>query len=361
MKYTFAIILMTAMTSLAGAQTMRWIPMDAGMAKGPCLFNTNPKQNQLCYALEYIPAASGTLTSYTTGFLVSCTSMGSPVTINQSCLMAGQVHLLNGCSETAAVLMNSSGNSGSAINSKIEERVPIILHQVCFTVLDGESVTIREDPITDLSTSISLVGGDFKTEYPEFKDFTIRKNRPDVSRPTWLDFKGIPAGDLVSQLDWSTSDEIDKSHFIIERSLDGVQFIPIGRVESTERPGPVNSYQFFDKAAVLGHNYYRLQKVDQEEKIVYSPVRTVTFSENNLIVTVTPNPANEYIQVDIRSPVTASTITLIDATGRVVMNEKNENKLLKVRLDVKKLDPGLYTILVETDQDKFSDKVVIVH
>jgi hypothetical protein len=243
----------------------------------------------------------------------------------------------------------------------VEEGVPVILHRVCFSIPYGESITIKEDPVTDLTTSINLTNGLFKTEYPDYTEFKIRRDRPDVSRPLWLDFKAIPAGDFVAQLDWSTSKEVNNSHFVIERSIDGNIFIPLGNISATEKPLHVNSYQFFDKQAVEGDNYYRIIQYDNEGNAKPSPVRIVKFSGKAFAVHFTPNPANDYLLVDIQSPVAGSTIKLIDAAGRIVMDEKNENKLLKIRLDVKKLNPGIYTLLVETDQDKFSDKVVITH
>jgi hypothetical protein len=361
MKNILIIILLTSLVTVLQSQSMKWIPMEAGMAKGPCVVEVGKKQKDLCYALQYIPNESGVLTSYTTGFFVSCTSMGSAVSKNQSCTMINNVNLRNGCNGTGLVLMNSSGNSGTVLSSKVEAGVPIILHQVYFSIPYGESITIKEDPITDLTASIDLVTGGSKTEYPTFEEITIRRDRPDVSRPMWLDFKGISAGDLVAQLDWSTSDEVNNSHFVIERSADGKEFTTIGRVEGATSPGHINSYQFFDKSALLGENYYRLQQVDLKGKVIYSPVRKVTFSENVFSVQMTPNPADKFLLVDIQNPVAESTIKLIDPTGRVVIDEKNDNKRLKTRLNIEKLIPGVYTLMVETSQNSFSEKVVIAH
>ncbi len=359
MKNKITIIIISLAIITGRAQTMKWIPMEAGMASGPCAVDNSHKQQQLCYALQYTPAASGTLTSYTTGFYVSCTSMGSPISKNQSCTMINNVHITNGCDASKIVLMNSSGNSGT--NTKVESGVPVILHEVCFDIPYGESITIKEDPITDLTTSIDQLNETPKTEFPSYEEITIRRDRYDESKPMLLDFKGIPAGDYVAQLDWSTSLEKNNSYFNIERSFDGNEFEQIGQLNATEKPGPVNSYQFFDKAARPGKNYYRLQQVDIDGKDQYSPVRTVDFAAEVLTVHLSPNPADDYLEVAIQSPTSKSHIKLIDATGRVVVEEKNDNKLLTVKLDVKKINPGTYTLVVETDMDKYAEKVIIAH
>src|SRR5688572_12717735 len=149
MKYFF-LLLLAVCTHLISAQTMSLIPLAKGSIYGSCV-NTDPKkQGQLCYGLQYTPDTTGTLTSYTTGFFVSCTSIGAPITVNKSCTMSNQVSMQNACSESNLVLINSSGHSGSSANNKVEKDVPVILHQICFSISLGESVTFREDEVTDL-------------------------------------------------------------------------------------------------------------------------------------------------------------------------------------------------------------------
>ena len=360
MKQLF-IILLCATTLTLQAQTMKLVPVHPGMATGTCHFETSKKQQYMCYALEYTPNASGVLTSYTTGFFISCTSMGSPVVKNLSCSMKDNVSVINGCESNSLILLSASGNSGNPTGNWIAAGVPVILHQICFSIPMGESITIREDPVTDLTTSIDLVDENLLTEYPSFEETVIKKQRPDISRPSFLDFKGVPAGSNIAQLDWTTPVEVGTSHFVIERSTDGKDFVEIGRVENKESTGKINNYQFLDRNALIGKNYYRLQQVDFEGKTKMSPVRHVSFSERPFIVKVSPNPANEFIIVEIQSPVSESIIKLYDQTGKVVIDEKVEGKLLKTKLDVAKLTSGHYTLSVETSNDKYSENVIILH
>lgn len=342
------------------SQTMRWIPTPDGSAK--CPNQAGGKEQTLSYALEYTPGVSGVLTSYTTGFLVSCTSAGSAIVKNQSRVMTNKSREISGCNTMGAVLMNSSGNSGDAVHNRIEKGVPVILHQVCLSIPAGESVTVQEDVVTDLTTSIDLGNGVFTTEFPTFETATIGKPRYDQGKPMLLlDFKGIPAGDFISQLDWSTSRVVNTTHFVIERSTDGITFAPIGTIEAGEKSDRIRSYQFFDKEAVAGDNYYRLMQAGTGDKNEYSPVRIVNFTPLTFSVTFTPNPANDYLQLNIQSPTGIKNIRLVDASGQIVMDEKDNNKNFNVRLDVKNLTPGIYTLVIENEKDSFTDKVVITH
>lgn len=362
MKTTNYIIFacMMLLATYSQAQTMRWIPAPQGMGTCPSLADS--KEKTLSYVLEYTPNVSGVLTSYTTGFLVSCTSAGTAVAKNQSRVMTSKSREISGCNTMGSVLMNSSGNSGNAIHNTIEAGVPVILHLVCLSIPEGEAVTIQEEVVTDLTTSIDIGNGQFVTEFPTFEGITVGKPKYDQDRPMHLlDFKGIAVGDLISQLDWSTSLVVNNTHFVIERSFDGTVFAPIGTMDISEKSGPISSYQFFDKEALAGNNYYRLIQVNPEGNNEYSPVRIVSFVPKTFSVSFTPNPADEFLQVDIQSPSGIKNIRLVDASGRIVMDEKDNNKNFNVRLDVKKLTAGIYTLVVETENDKFSEKVVIAH
>ena len=360
MKF-FAIALFSLMTWMIHAQTMQWVPVRTGMNIGACKIETSKKQNLICYMLEYTPGVSGALTSYTTGFFISCTSLGSPVAKNISCTMTSNVNQINGCAENGLVLINSSGNSGTSINNLVQAGVPVNLHQVCFSIPYGDSVTIREDPVTDLTTSIDLITEDIVTEYPTFTETVIHLRRPDVSKPVLQDFKATKAGDFTAQLDWTTHRGAENEFFEIQRSSEGIEFITIGRVETIATTGPINSYQFFDKEAMRGTNYYRLRHLDPDGKFNNSPVRVLSFSDIPFSVNISPNPADQFVIVDIQSPDTVATIKLLDITGKVVMEEVGGSNFLKARLDTGKLNPGIYSVTVESRSHKFSGNVVITH
>ncbi|MGB4848744.1 MAG: T9SS type A sorting domain-containing protein [Saprospiraceae bacterium] len=344
------------------SQSMRWVPVPSDSGITPCPHPRNVKAQALSYVLEYTPGVSGVLTSYTTGFLVSCTTEGTAVVKNQSLIMTSKSREISGCNTLGAVLMNSSGNSGDVVHNTITAGVPVILHQICLLVPGGEAVTIKEEVVTDLTTSIDIGNGNSITEFPAYEPISIGHVRYDETKPmSILDFKGIALDGFVSQLDWSTSLVINNSQFVIERSTDGNIFAPIGTMEVGEKSDHITSYQFLDKNAVVGDNYYRLMQVNSENKNEYSPVRKVSFSPKTFSVTYTPNPADDFLQVAIQSPTGIKNIRLVDASGHIVMDEKDNNKNFNVRLDVKNLTAGIYTLVVETETDSYSDKVVIAH
>ena len=73
-------------------------------------------------------------------------------------------------------------------------------------------------------------------------------------------------------LKWTTSDEVNLSHFVIQKSQDGVQFTDMGRVNAAGS----GQYSFTDQQPVGAISYYRLKAVDIDGKEKYSSVVSIT-------------------------------------------------------------------------------------
>lgn len=262
------------------AQTMKWVPIPTGSSLGKCTCAATSRNELQCYALEYIPHVTGVMTSYTTAFLVSCTSKGSPVAKNESCTISSKVNLIDGCSESGKVMMISAGNTGSKMNSAIVADQPIYLHQVCFEIPKGETITIELAPNTSLTCAIDLSFGKAMTEVPKFISQAISHLKYDTANPTeWLDVKAALAGDYKVQLDWSVSTENGIDYFEIEHSVDGVNFRNIGKMKANPVLRGISVYQFTHNDALSGRNYYRIQLVHVQGEDEYSPVRMITIEK----------------------------------------------------------------------------------
>lgn len=162
-------ILIEVITSGMAASEMKWVLLPVG-SNGSCVSNTDVCANTFCYGLEYTPDHTGDLTSYTTAFFIDCVNNGSPVLSNTSCVMNNNSSETNGCAQYDLILINSSGNNGSFA---VTVGVPVIIHQVCFSIPPGMTVNVVEDEVTDLTTSIDLPGGGFATEYPMYVAYAV--------------------------------------------------------------------------------------------------------------------------------------------------------------------------------------------
>ena len=348
-------------TATLQAQIMRWIPSPSTGQYGKCSDQSTKSGLTQCYVLEYTPAVSGVLTSYTTGFMVSCTSLGTAIAKNQCCSMTEKNNEINACSTVGKVLLNSSGNSGTITHNQIEAGVPVILHQVCLTIPTGEAVSIEEEPVTDLTTSVDVGNGSYVTEFPSFETVTFRRFRyDDAVHTAFLDFQARKAGERRSQLDWSTPGGPEAFTFIIEHSTDGEHFQPIGEHKGVADDIRISSYQFFDDHAVTGSNYYRLRQLDASGSEAVSPVRELFFAEKPMEVSASPNPARERLYVHVIHANEPGQAMLIDVSGKERMTYDFDASSSNLILDLQLLEQGIYTLQVKSGKETHTEKIVVM-
>lgn len=81
-------------------------------------------------------------------------------------------------------------------------------------------------------------------------------------------------------------------------------------------------------------------------------------SANN--VEVYPNPASDYIMVQAYTPgETLQTIRIVDISGRVVLNEQYASSSNKRSINTSTYEPGMYTMLIETDSGPVVKRIII--
>lgn len=162
----------------------------------------------------------------------------------------------------------------------------------------------------------------------------------------WLEFEAYPIGPETVQLDWITASELNNARFEIERSVDQLSFEQIGTVEGAGNSQTANVYDFIDtevRAAVL---YYRLRQVDFDGQFSYSEVREVQMGQGlPLGMTLFPNPAAKSIAIQINAEKDyAFDMTILDARGRIVLNQKSTFGIQDIKVSVDSFAEGVYTL-----------------
>lgn len=121
-----------------------------------------------------------------------------------------------------------------------------------------------------------------------------------------------------SHLNWRTATEINASHYLIERSGDGINFLSIGTVNATGNSVAETAYQFVDASPLATFNYYRLKMVDEDGKSSYSAIIKL-YSNASTKVIASPNPFDQVINIQATLEVSGDAyIRLFDQHGRIV-------------------------------------------
>lgn len=201
-------------------------------------------------------------------------------------------------------------------------------------VVSGQSLarTPDRDP-AGIFALHSTVADDGSMSSPCFEN-----QMPGIALPLeLLSFTAYAAGKNVS-LSWSTTNEIDNDHFVVERRMSNEEWEAIGRVAAGS--AAANTYDFTDENPVNGDNYYRLRQLDVDgSAALYGPVmaafRTTEFR-------VYPNPATNEIRFGGAWEAT-DRISLISASGGVL-------RVLTPGVDragVEDLPRGIYLLRIE--------------
>ncbi|HEX6915672.1 MAG TPA: T9SS type A sorting domain-containing protein, partial [Chitinophagaceae bacterium] len=105
---------------------------------------------------------------------------------------------------------------------------------------------------------------------------------------TLVKFKGY-AKPLGNRLEWETADEVSMQFYVVQRSLDGNNFVDIGQV--TAKSGAVNTYEFYDKdPKPVG--FYRLKMVNNDGSFTLSAIVKISAVYAGGGLQIYPNPAS---------------------------------------------------------------------
>lgn len=137
-----------------------------------------------------------------------------------------------------------------------------------------------------------------------------------------LRFTATPGSDNVA-LEWQTSGEFNCSRFILEKSLDNINFSPIATLPGGGTLLVARNYQYADRNVVYGREmYYRLKIVDGAENFEYSDTVSATLlNGNGRFVRVYPTVSanNQPLTAEVSSGEAQQiTIRVFDNTGRLL-------------------------------------------
>jgi len=156
---------------------------------------------------------------------------------------------------------------------------------------------------------------------------------------------------------WQTAQQVNVSHFILQRSTDGARFDDAGKLGVNPVYGASYSYTDDLPSAIrqLPILYYRLQMVDKDGQFTYSQVATIEHKQTSL-ATVFPNPAQRFISVNGKN---LQTVRVFDHSGKQVYSKMLSGGL-QHNLSISHLARGTYTLVITTTTGDTQTKTLIL-
>jgi hypothetical protein len=195
-----------------------------------------------------------------------------------------------------------------------------------------------------------------------FSDFTAESNAP---LPVELiRFSGYSDKD-ENILEWVTATELNNSHFEVQRSVDGIEFEMIGRVEGAGTTNLQREYLFVDGDPYFGRNYYQLKQVDFDNKASFS--KTIVVDANStpqLTVTVSPNPAiGDRVIANIKGAMSGklASISVTDLNGKTVATASFTPSQVQTKIEFESsyMASGFYVVTVSQGIQVAKAKLIV--
>ncbi len=169
---------------------------------------------------------------------------------------------------------------------------------------------------------------------------------------TWLYFTAKEQDDNII-LKWGTADELNSSHFIIERSI-GSGFAAIGTMQAAGNGS--NDYTYIDNTRLTGTVSYRIKQVDIDNLYTYSNQVVVKTIDQQAVLKLYPNPATESVRISLPQGMLQAAIKIYSIDGKLAKTKTVVNGELILLNDLPK---GIYHVVINNTEKRLVEKLVI--
>lgn len=162
------------------------------------------------------------------------------------------------------------------------------------------------------------------------------------------------------QLEWIAGQISTTDNFVIERSMNGVDFESIAVVENFQKND--RFFNFIDKDPNFGSNYYRIQQTFEGNESRLSPTKKVDFYLNEKAIGVFPNPVQDRLMIQTKAlNGRKASIQIYNAFGQQIeaIPSKVFNQEFET-IDVATYQNGLYYLNIQADKMPLISKKFLV-
>lgn len=182
--------------------------------------------------------------------------------------------------------------------------------------------------------------------------------------PVTIDFEEVmlnKMGENSIKIDWMAYNETPDGVFLVERSVDGVNFEIIGEpVSGNEFSTNGNGYYLMDDAPKNGLNYYQIRHYDNEGNVCVSAINSLFFeTENTPEMSIYPNPVANEVHFDFLQPTENQiTIQLTNALGNTLITKVVEKGFRFSAIDLSELPAGTYFTQISNKNTHFTKTII---
>jgi hypothetical protein len=332
------------------------------MSAGVC---GTPNNQDYCVAPAVLTQGSGTFAANTSG------TYTSDIPANLGSIFCGSIENNSWYEFTATAtthVFNFTSVGGTGCNYGIQAQVYNVTEDVNGCCTNFTSVSNCFNPGTTSTGTVTATGLTIGNTYRlmvdgnagSVCDFTVSNWTATgiiVLGVTYSDLSltGTSAGNWLK---WETSTEVNNDYFIVQRSLDGINFLDIERIEGMGTKYSPTTYSYFDENNSIGLVYYRLKQVDNNGTMNYSDILSLKKLATESVV-IYPNPAENELFVNVKhsNPVDVFVYS-IDGILLATYTMNNTGSET-ITISTEALEAGVYFIEFSGKNERFDSKKFI--
>jgi hypothetical protein len=165
---------------------------------------------------------------------------------------------------------------------------------------------------------------------------------------------------------WTVQNAINISAYVVEKSSDGRNFVPVNTLAANGNGGSVATYNLLDVNTITGNNFYRIRSIGVSGEYTYSQVVKINIGATKSGISVFPNPVTNntiFLQMN-EVPYGVYNVALTSNNGQLIQSTKlvqNSNNSTTTIQPTKVLPSGTYQLKVTGPDKKISVIQLEVH
>ena len=227
----------------------------------------------------------------------------------------------------------------------------------------GSNVTLNGLSSGTYHISIATYNNNWQPICNELIDINLGSATLIISQPVdELFFFNAAKNGRKANLNWVVNNSHLTDYFVVERSIDGDQFMSMEEVSILADSDQELYYQLADNNPSNGFNYYRIKQVFLDGSIRYSQMKQVIFTVELSDVVLFPNPATNEVNIHLHDFAgEPAQFVIYDQLGQVMkvipIGELTEEA---VRISVRELQSGFYQMVIQVGDSKMISKKLII-
>ncbi|HNJ55266.1 MAG TPA: choice-of-anchor A family protein [Chitinophagaceae bacterium] len=194
----------------------------------------------------------------------------------------------------------------------------------------------------------------------ELHNYPLRASSLTTLPVKLVSFYASSVNNKVNIIKWIAPLEIGSSHYLLERSDNGINFSTVVRINARGNNSNRNFYEYLDINPLSGRSFYRLKIVDLDGSYDYSNIVSCD-TKKSFGLSVFPNPAkSDFYVVSDKIPQNEVIVQLIDLIGSVSFSKSvlPSGKTLHIGLPAT-VTSGWYLLQIYNKQNQLLDKAKI--